>query len=51
MTMACGLKDSTFTCNTTQHSQISTAVGPLCQRMSWHLLLSESHGVQQPSIQ
>lgn len=33
-----GLKGSTFTCRTTWLNQVSTAVGPLCQRMSWHPL-------------
>lgn len=46
----CGLKDGTLTCHTTWPNQISTAVGPLCQRMSWHLLHRESHDVQQPFI-
>ncbi len=44
------LKDSNLTCHTTWPNQISAAVCPLCQIMSWHVLLCKSHDVQQPSI-
>lgn len=38
--MMLGLKDTTLTCITTGPNQISTAVGPLCQKMPWRLKIS-----------